>query len=162
MLKNSIKVKSIDALTWPLTCPYCGQSMRERDIVGYDLKIRKSLKGLFTAGLGPKRLNVKLCGTCASRISKFKTMETAGSIILFAAVMGVVVLQMKEKYQLYIGGAAFWLGIIMMAVAEFASQKLVGVECRLLGENNWELKLRNEFFFKEFRLLNLKNDAENS
>jgi hypothetical protein len=162
MIKNKIKVKRIDTLIWPSTCPNCGRSMRVSDIVGYDLKIKKNLKVLFSAGLGPKRLNVKICAACAGKISKLKTLETAGSILLFASIMGVIFLQRKEMVLLYIGGAAFWLGIIMMAATEFFSQKLIGVECRLLGKNNWEIKLQNGLFYKEFQSLNLKYVAENS
>ncbi|MBN2401447.1 MAG: hypothetical protein JXN64_03520 [Spirochaetes bacterium] len=156
MLKN-IKIKKLDELKWPMRCPYCGQSMEEGDIVGFDLKIRKTFKVLLVAGLGQKRINVKLCGACGGKISKFKTMETAGSIIIFAAIILALVFKVDDAYKIYIGGTAFWLGIILMGIGEIAAKKLVGVECRLLGENKWEFKFRNDNYYKEFEKLNSKN-----
>jgi hypothetical protein len=155
IMKNKIEVKKLDGINWPVRCPYCGQTLREPDIVSYDLKIRKSLKVLLVGGLGPKRLNVKLCGTCAGKISKFKTVETIGSIILFIAVIAVTYLnKMDDTYKIFLGGFVFWLGVIMMGIAEMATKKLVGVECRLLGENKWRLKFKNDLFFREFAGLN--------
>lgn len=153
MMKD-IKVKNINEIKWPMKCPYCGQSMKEGDIVGFDLKIRKSLKTMLVSGSGPKRLNVQLCGMCAGKISKFKTMETAGGIIIFTAIIIAVVFKMSDAYKIYIGGTAFWLGLILMGIGEMAAKKLVGVECRLLGVDKWEIKFRNENFYNEFTGLN--------
>jgi hypothetical protein len=154
-MRKVIKLKKLDGINWPMKCPYCGQSLREPDIVGFDLKIKKSLKVLFVSGLGPKILNVKLCGLCANKISKFKTMETVGSIIVFTAIILVILFnKMNDTYKLFIGGFAFWLGIILMGIAETATKKLVGVECRLLGENKWEFRFKNENFFNEFTSIN--------
>jgi hypothetical protein len=161
-LKKKISLKRIDTLIWPQICPHCGRSLKKTNGVSYELKIRKTLKALLMGGWGWKRLTVILCRPCADKISRVKTLETMGSILLFAAVLGVIFLQKRAVVVIYIGGAAFWLGVILMAAAEFCSQKLVGVECRLRGENHWELTLQNELFFVELQQLNLRYGSEAS
>jgi hypothetical protein len=158
MMKKDIKVKTLDRIDWPVRCPYCGQALMEPDIVSFDLKIRRSLKYLLVGGLGPKMLLVKLCGTCAKKISRFKSVETLGSIILFAAILGVIFFnKMDDTYKFLVGGVALWSGIIMMGFAEMATKKLIGVECRVVGVNKWQLKFRNNMFFREFASYNIKH-----
>jgi hypothetical protein len=54
MIKTAVKVNKIDSLAWPQRCPHCGDTLKDSDGVVFDLKIRKGLKGLLTAGLGQR------------------------------------------------------------------------------------------------------------
>jgi len=57
----------------------------------------------------------------------------------------------------YIFGAALWLGVILMAIAEVAIKQAIGMECRLISMNKWTLKFRNDLFSNEFLSLNSKH-----
>ncbi len=157
MPKTSIKVNKIDALNWPKRCPHCGQDLKEGDVMGFELKIRKGLKGLLTATFGPKTIPVKLCGSCAKRIAKFRVIEGIGGLVMFVAILGPILLK-KLKIQsvepIYIIGTVFWLGVVLMAIAEVGMKKGIGMECRLFSTNKWAFKFRNDLFANEFASLN--------
>jgi len=156
MKSNSVKIKTIDNLKWPDKCLYCGKNLQIGDMEEIELKVKKKAKALFVGGIIPRRLMVKYCGTCADKISLFKTLETIGNIALFAAIIWVGVLNNREVPKIYIGGVVFWLGCILMAIAKIGSQKWIGVECKLLEADIWEINLRNELYYNEFRRLNSK------
>lgn len=160
MQKTAIKVNKIDALSWPERCPHCGRDFRESGVVGFELRIRKGLKALFAAGFGSKNLPVRLCGTCAKKVSHFRTMESVGGVVMFVAIIGPVLFKRFLKGQLveyiYILGSIFWLSVILMAIAEVGVKKAVGVECRLLSMNKWSLKFHNDLFHNEFVSLNAR------
>ena len=156
-MQKTVKVSTIDALIWPERCPHCGQDLREGDVVGFELKIRKGLKALIRAGFGSKNLPIRLCGTCAKKISNMRTIEGIGAMAMAAAIIGFVILQ-KVKSTAYIPiiGAVVWLGIILMGIAEVGIKKGAGMECRLLSMNKWSLKFRNDLFSNEFVSLNAR------
>ncbi len=157
MQKRAIKVNTLDALNWPARCPYCGQDLKEGNGMGFELKIKKNLKGLITSGFRSKNLPVRLCGVCAKKVSNFRTIEGIGGIAVFIAIIGPIVFKKVQAMEyIYIIGAAFWLGIILMAIAEIGLKKAIGVECRLLSTNKWALKFRNDLFSNEFLSLNAR------
>jgi hypothetical protein len=161
MLKTAIKVNTIDALNWPERCPHCGQDLKEGNVMTFALKIRKGLKALFAAGFGSKNISVKLCGICAKKVSNFRTIEGIGGIIMFIAIIGPFIFKRFIKTgsmeYIYIVGSAFWLGVILMSIAEVGMKKTIGVECRLLSMNKWSLKFRNDLFYNEFLSLNARH-----
>ncbi len=161
MQKTAIKVNTVDTLNWPERCPYCGQDLKEANAVIFQLKIRKGLKAFLMAGFGSKSIPVKLCGLCAKKISNFRTVEGIGGIIMFVAILGPFIFKRFIKTgsteYIYIVGAAFWLGVISMSIAEVGMKKGIGVECRLLSMNRWSLKFRNDLFRNEFLGLNAKH-----
>ena len=158
---NAIKLNSIDRLVWPERCPHCGVELRESDAVGFDLKIKRGLKGLIAGGLSPKHLFVRLCGSCAKRISNFRIIEAIGGMVMFVAILGPIFLKRFLKLDLviytYIIGAAFWLGVVMMSIAEVGMKRNIGVECRALSPNKWSLKIRNEQCRNEFYSSNVSS-----
>ncbi len=159
MIKTAVKVNKIDSLAWPQRCPHCGDTLKDSDGVVFDLKIRKGLKGLLTAGLGQKTLPVRLCGICAKKISIFRTLEAIGGIIIFVAILPFIFkrfIKIEAMAYIYVMGSALWLGIILMAIAEMGVKSMAGVECRLLSTNRWAMKFRNEYFTNEFSNLNSK------
>jgi len=157
MQKRAIRVNTLDALNWPARCPYCGQDLKEGNGMGFELKIKKNLKGLITSGFRSKNLPVRLCGVCAKKVSNFRTIEGIGGIAVFIAIIGPIVFKKVQTMEyIYIIGAAFWLGIILMAIAEIGLKKAIGVECRLLSMNKWALKFRNDLFSNEFLSLNAR------
>ena len=115
MQKRAIKVNTLDALNWPARCPYCGQDLKEGNGMGFELKIKKNLKGLITSGFRSKNLPVRLCGVCAKKVSNFRTIEGIGGIAVFIAIIGPIVFKKVQTMEyIYIIGAAFWLGIIRL------------------------------------------------
>ena len=54
MEKTATKVNTIDTLNWPERCPQCGQSLKEGNVMRFELKIKKGLKGLFATGFRAK------------------------------------------------------------------------------------------------------------
>jgi hypothetical protein len=161
MQKTAIKVNTIDTLTWPERCPHCGQSLKEGDIIGFEMKIKKGLKALFTAGFGSKNLNMRLCGACAKKILNFRRIEGVGGVVMFAAILGPVLLKKFSKIEamgyIYVIGIIFWLAVILMSIAEVGMKKGMGVECRLFALNKWTLKFRNDLFYNEFLSLNSRH-----
>jgi len=161
MKSNSVKIRSIDYLKWPDKCVHCGNNLQKGDIDEIEFKVKKKAATLFVDGIMPRRLTVKYCGDCAEKISLFKTLETVGNLTLFAAIIWVGVLNNIETPNIYIGGAVFWLGGILMAAAKIGSQKWTGAECKLLAANIWELKIRNDVYYNEFCKLNSKISYKN-
>ena len=52
---------------------------------------------------------------------------------MFAAITGPVIFKKVQSMEyIYFIGSAFWLGVILMAIAEVGVKKAIGVECRLL------------------------------
>jgi hypothetical protein len=160
MQKTAIKVNTIEALSWPERCPHCGQGLKEGDVMTFELKIRKGLRAFMAAGFGSKNIPVKLCGICAKKVSNFRSIEAIGGIVMFVAIIGPLLLKRIFKIEsmeyIYIIGSAFWLGIILMAIAEVGMKKTLGTECRLLKMNKWTLKFSNDLFYNEFLSLNTK------
>jgi len=155
MQKTAIKVNTIDALSWPERCPYCGHDLKEGDVMGFELKIKKGLKDLLMTGFRSENLPMRLCGVCAKKVSNFRTTESIGGVAILVGIIGSVIFKkMQSTEYIYIVGSAFWLGIILMAIAEVGLKKAIGVECRLLSKNKWALKFRNDFFNTEFLSLN--------
>ena len=119
MQKKDIKVNTVDTLIWPQRCPHCGQDLKEGDTMGFELKIRRGMKGLFTAGFGPKSLVVKLCGPCAKKISNYRVIEGVGGLVMFVAILGPLLLKRFMKVQsaeyIYVIGTAFWIGVIFIS-----------------------------------------------
>ena len=160
MIKTSIKVNKIDSFVWPQRCPHCGQDLKEGDGMGYELKIKKGLKGLLTSGFGQKHLPVRLCGTCAKKISYFRTVEAFGGITMFIAIAPFLFqrfIKIESIEIKYIMGSALWLGVILMGIAEMGIKSAIGVECRLISMNKWALKFRNDLFSNEFINLNSRH-----
>lgn len=155
MQRTVIKVNKLD-LNWPERCPYCGRDLRGAgDIVGFSLKVKRGLKGLLTEGLASKKLLIKLCGPCAKRVSMFKTMETIASIMIFVAIIGPVLLKIQSMQRIiYVAGGVFWLGLMLIGVAEMGALKTIGAECRFLSPSKWALKFHNTLFSDEFSSLN--------
>jgi hypothetical protein len=160
MQKTAVKVNTIDALSWPERCPHCGQDLKEGGSMTFELKIRKGLKALLAAGFRSKNLSVRLCGVCAKKVSNFRTVEGIGGLVMFVAIVGPLLFKRFLKGQtmdyIYIIGSAFWLGVILMSIAEVGMKKTIGVECRLLSMNKWALKFRNDLFSNEFLSLNAR------
>jgi hypothetical protein len=79
---------------------------------------------------------------------------------MFVAIIGPLLLKRIVKIEsmeyIYIIGSAFWLGIILMAIAEMGMKKRLGTECRLLKMNKWTLKFSNDLFYNEFLSLNAR------
>jgi hypothetical protein len=159
MQKTAITVNTIEALSWPERCPHCGRDFKEGDITGFELKIKKGLKGMLTAGFGSKNIPVRLCGACAKKVSNFRTLEAAGGIIIFIAIAPFIFkrfIKIESMEYMYFFGSAVWLAIILMAIAEVGMKKAIGVECRLLSTNKWSLKFRNGLYNNEFLSLNAR------
>jgi endogenous inhibitor of DNA gyrase (YacG/DUF329 family) len=153
MQKVVIQGNTIELLHWPEKCPHCGQELREGDTKGYELKIRKSIRALFIHSKW-KKLFVKLCGTCAKKVSWFKNVEFVGSVFAVLAFVGPIFLKMHSQKQLYVGGIAFWFGIILMAIAEVGGRKAIGLSCMLLSEDKLAFWFRSDVFRNEFLNLN--------
>ena len=119
----------------------------------FELKIRKGIKAMLAAGFGSKNLPVRLCGTCAKKVSNFRTLEAIGGIIIFLAIVPFIFkrfIKIEATEYMYIFGSALWLAVVLMAVAEVGMKKAIGMECRLLSINKWALKFRNDLFSNEF------------
>jgi hypothetical protein len=157
MSKTAIRVNKIDTLNWPDRCPRCGRDFQGDSAVGFELKIRKGLKGLLAGALGPKTVPVKLCRSCAKKISNFRVIEGIGGFIMFIAIFGPILikkLKIQSAESVYIVGAAFWLGVVLMAIAEVGIRKGIGVECRLVSTDKWAFKFHDNLFSNEFVGLN--------
>ncbi|HEX2966937.1 MAG TPA: hypothetical protein VHO84_14210 [Syntrophorhabdaceae bacterium] len=158
MLLNAMKLNNIDGLRWPDRCPHCGAEFKEGEISGFDLKIKKGLKGYLAGGLAPKHLFVKLCAQCAKKISNFRSVEAIGGTVMFVAIIGPILLKrflrLDSVSYVYIAGTAFWVGVVLMSIAEVGMKQNLGVECRLLSTNRWSLKIRNDLCRNEFSSLN--------
>ena len=160
MQKTAVKVNTIDTLSWPERCPHCGQDLKEGNFMGFELRIKKGIKGMLTGGLGSKNLIVKLCGTCAKKVSYFRTIQAIGGMIMFIAIAPFIFkrfITIESIEYKYIFGAALWLGVILMAIAEVGIKQAIGMECRLISMNKWTLKFRNDLFSNEFLSLNSKH-----
>jgi hypothetical protein len=158
MQKTAIKVNTIDTLSWPERCPNCGQDLKEGDVMRFELKIKKGLKAFVAAGFGSKNLPVKICGPCAKKVSNFRTIEGIGGIVMFVAIIGPVIFKKIQSMDyIYVIGSAFWLGVILMSIAEVGMKKAIGMECRLLSMNKWSLKFRDDLFCNEFLSLNARH-----
>ena len=153
MQKVIIQGNMIESLHWPEKCPHCGQELREGDTKGYELKIRKSMRALLIHSKW-KKLLVKLCGTCAKKVSWFKNVEFIGSVFAVLAFVGPIFLKMQSQKQLYVGGIVFWFGIILMAIAEMGGRKAIGLSCMLLSEDKLAFWFRSDVFRNEFLNLN--------
>ena len=159
MQKTAIKVSTIEELNWPERCPHCGQDLREGNFMVFELKIRKGIKAMLAAGFGSKNLPVRLCGTCAKKVSNFRTLEAIGGIIIFLAIVPFIFkrfIKIEATEYMYIFGSALWLAVVLMAIAEVGMKKGIGVECRLLSMNKWALKFRNDLFSNEFLSRNVR------
>jgi hypothetical protein len=159
MQKTAIKVSTIEELNWPERCPHCGQDLREGNFMVFELKIRKGIKAMLAAGFGSKNLPVRLCGTCAKKVSSFRTLEAIGGIIIFLAIVPFIFkrfIKIEATEYMYIFGSALWLAVVLMAIAEVGMKKGIGVECRLLSMNKWALKFRNDLFSNEFLSRNVR------
>lgn len=157
MSKTAIKVNRIDTLSWPDRCPRCGQDLQGDGAVGFELKIKKGLKGLLAGPLGPRTVPVRLCGSCAKKISNFRVTEGVGGFIMFVAIFGPILikkLKIQSAESIYIVGTAFWLGVVLMAIAEVGIRKGIGVECRLFSTDKWTFKFHDSLFSNEFVDLN--------
>ena len=101
-------------MNWPERRPHCGQDLKEGNIMGFELQIKKGFKGLFAGGFGSKNLSMKPCGTLAKKVSNFRTIEAIGGVIMFGAIIGSILLKRFLKAQsmeyIYIIGSAFWPG----------------------------------------------------
>lgn len=81
-------VETPDKVAWPSSCPACGIQINEADGAATDIKVKKGVKATFASGT-PKKIAVKLCPRCTSRmtwatkISKFG-WGLAGVIFLVA------------------------------------------------------------------------------
>ena len=155
---NAMRLSNIDKLKWPERCPHCGAEFREGEISAFDLKIKKGIKGYLAGGLAPKHLLVRLCAQCTKKISNFRSIEAIGGVVMFVAILGPILLKRLLKLDsisyVYIIGTAFWIGVILMSIAEIGMKQNIGVECRLLSMNKWSLKIRNELCKNEFYSLN--------
>jgi len=159
MQRTAIKVNTIEELSWPERCPHCGQDLREGYSMVFELKIKKGLKAMLAAGFGSKNLPVRLCGTCAKKVSNFRTLEAIGGIIIFLAIAPFIFqrfIKIEAAEYMYIFGSALWLAVVLMAIAEVGMKKGIGVECRLLSMNKWALKFRNDLFSNEFSSRNAR------
>ena len=68
---------------------------------------------MLTAGFGSKNLPVRLCGTCAKKVSNFRTIEAIGGIIIFLAIVPFIFkrfIKIESMEYMYIFGSALWLG----------------------------------------------------
>jgi hypothetical protein len=159
MQKTAIKLNTIEELNWPERCPYCGKDFKESNAMDFELKVRKGLKAMLTAGFGSKNLPVRLCGNCAKKVSNFRTIEAIGGIMIFIAIAPFIFkrfIKIESMEYIYIFASVLWLGIVLMAVSEVGMKKIIGVECRLLSMNKCLLKFRNDLFCNEFLSLNAR------
>ncbi|HVN95119.1 MAG TPA: hypothetical protein VMT62_01705 [Syntrophorhabdaceae bacterium] len=167
MQQSIVKVNKLE-LNWPEICPYCGTDLKGAEgIVEFSLKVKKGIKGLLMEGLGSRKLPMRLCRPCARRLNVFKTMETIGSIVMFAAILLPVLLKTQAMQRItYVTGSAswlgfiavgIWLGLILVGIGEMGVLKSIGAECRFLAPNRWRLKFHNGAFTNEFLNLNARS-----
>lgn len=120
------------------------------EISGYEqVKIEKSLGARFVR-TKPKTLSVRLCNKCFKRIPKFKVIEGIGAVFVILAFIGPVLWGAPMQG----AAASFWAGTLLAWAARGSRRKAIGLRCKRLSKDRWELWLRKDKFRDEFLKLN--------
>lgn len=142
----TLSVETPEKVTWPSSCPACGIQINETEGTTTDIKVKKALKATFASGT-PKKIAVRLCPRCTSRVIRASKIGKfgwglAGIIFLLA----VFVHPPRNQLEWSGAGFGFWVGAILGWLGESRKKSVVGLQTTRVSKDTWHFRFRNHSF----------------
>jgi len=149
----NLNLEALDKVTWPAACPACGHQTNETDGGLTDVKVKKGIKTSFASGT-PKKVSVRLCARCISRVSRAEKMGKFGWGLAGITFLLGVLHAPANQLQWSGVGFGFWLGAILGWIGERRKKSLVGLQPTRVSKDTWHFRFKNQSFADSFLTAN--------